>query len=259
MAESAASPGGTRPEGAVTEADASRKVREMFTRIAPRYDLLNHLLSMQLDRLWRARTARRLRPILSRPEALVLDLCCGTGDLALALSRTAKAKIIGADFAHSMLLRARQKSADSLARKRGADANVPGPFFEADALRLPFAGASFHLVTTAFGFRNLANYEAGLREIARVLKPGGTLAILEFTEPPQNALGNLYRWYFRRVLPKLGGMISGDPAAYSYLPKSVSRFFRPAELASLMSSLGYRDVESTVWTFGTVALHTARR
>lgn len=259
MAEVAAPAKGTRPEGTVTEAEASRKVREMFTRIAPRYDLLNHLLSMQLDRIWRARTARRLRPILQDPNATALDLCCGTGDLAFALSRSANAKIIGADFAHSMLVRARQKSVDSRARARGAGTNLPGAFFEADALHLPFADASFHLVTTAFGFRNLANYEAGLREIARVLKPGGTLAILEFTEPPDNALGNLYRWYFRRVLPKVGGMISGDSAAYSYLPKSVSRFFRPGELTSLMSSVGYEAVESSVWTFGTVALHTARR
>ena len=258
MVEAAAPAKGTRPEGTTSEADASRKVREMFTRIAPRYDLLNHLLSMQLDRVWRARTARRLQSILMRADAMVLDLCCGTGDLALALSRGANARIIGADFAHSMLVRAREKSEVARARE-DADAKAPGPFFEADALRLPFASGSFDLVTTAFGFRNLANYEAGLREIARVLKPRGALAILEFTEPPDSALGNLYRWYFRRVLPKVGGIISGDSAAYSYLPKSVARFFQPGELSALLSSVGYDDVASSVWTFGTVALHTARR
>jgi len=259
MAEAATAPvKGTRPEGAATEADASRKVREMFTQIAPRYDLLNHLLSLQLDRVWRARTARRLRPILERGDALVLDLCCGTGDLALALSKEGRgnrsqstgAKIIGADFAHTMLVRAREKSAEACGAL---------PFFEADALRLPFADGSFDLVTTAFGFRNLANYEAGLREIQRVLKPGGTIAILEFSEPPDGVLGNLYRWYFRGVLPKIGAMISGNRAAYSYLPKSVARFFQPKELAALMASVGYDSVEFQAWTMGTVALHTGRK
>jgi demethylmenaquinone methyltransferase/2-methoxy-6-polyprenyl-1,4-benzoquinol methylase len=251
----AASPKGTRPEGAHSEDDASRQVREMFTQIAPRYDLLNHLLSMQLDRLWRARVARRLRPILERPDALVLDLCCGTGDLAFSLRRCARAQIIGADFSHAMLVRARAKSR-SLPGRSGAIAAAPMPFFEADALRLPFADASFDLITTAFGFRNLANYEAGLREIHRLLKPGGTLAILEFTEPPAGLLGNLYRWYFRNVLPRIGSLLSGDRAAYTYLPASVSRFFRPAELASLMTTVGCKSVDYRVWTVGTVALHT---
>lgn len=254
---------GTRPEGARTEADASRQVREMFTQIAPRYDLLNHLLSLELDRVWRARVARRLQPILERPDALALDLCCGTGDLAFALARSGKARVVGADFSHAMLVRAREKSAaliSSGGAKLAASAEKASsprmPFFEADALRLPFAGESFDLVTTAFGFRNLANYEAGLREIRRVLKPGATLAILEFTEPPAGMLGNLYRWYFRSVLPRIGGLISGDRSAYTYLPASVSRFFRPAELAALMNSSGFASVEFKVWTLGTVALHT---
>ena len=249
---------GTRPEGAQSEADASRKVREMFTQIAPRYDLLNHLLSLQLDRLWRARVARRLRPILRKPEALVLDLCCGTGDLALSLARAGKARVIGADFAHPMLVRAKEKSAGG----RGAShSNGLGAmrFVEADALRLPFADASFDLVATAFGFRNLANYEAGLREIRRVLKPAGTLAILEFTEPPAGFIGDCYRWYFRTILPRVGGFLSGDRSAYIYLPASVSRFFAPAELASLLKSVGYADVDYRVWTLGTVALHTGLR
>jgi demethylmenaquinone methyltransferase / 2-methoxy-6-polyprenyl-1,4-benzoquinol methylase len=258
MPEAAAPVKGTRPEGAVTEADASTKVREMFTRIAPRYDLLNHLLSLQLDRLWRARTANRLRPILSRPDAIVLDLCCGTGDLAFSLARSGKARIVGADFAHTMLVRAKEKSASLTAATPGQTA-PPVPFLEADALRLPFADASFDLVTTAFGFRNLSNYEAGLREFQRVLKPGGTIAILEFTEPPDGLLGDLYRWYFCKVLPKIGGIISGDSAAYSYLPKSVARFFRPPELASLMTTVGYQSVAYRVWTLATVALHTAVR
>src|SRR5882672_8036359 len=217
---------GTVPEGAINEADASRRVREMFTQIAPRYDLLNHVLSLQMDRMWRARTAKVLRPILEREDAKVLDLCCGTGDLAFALSRRAKGKVWGADFAHTMLVRARAKGEDASARNKQRVI----PFVESDALRLPFADGVFDLVTAAFGFRNLANYEAGLLEMQRVLKEDGTIAILEFTEPKPGWFGDLYRWYFRTVLPRLGGLISGDQAAYRYLPKSVSRFFQPEEL-----------------------------
>jgi demethylmenaquinone methyltransferase/2-methoxy-6-polyprenyl-1,4-benzoquinol methylase len=256
MPEAAAPVKGTRPEGAVSEADASKKVREMFAEIAPRYDLLNHLLSLQLDRLWRARTARLLQSILDRPDAVVLDLCCGTGDLAFALARAGEARIVGADFAHPMVVRARKKST-GLAPPEDQSAASPMPFFEADALRLPFRSASFDLVTSAFGFRNLANYEVGLREIQRVLKPGGTIAILEFTEPPEGLWGDFYRWYFCKVLPRIGGLISGDRSAYTYLPKSVARFFRPPELAALMSAVGYRSVDFRAWTLGTVALHTA--
>jgi len=256
MAEAAATAKGTRPEGAQTEADASRKVREMFTEIAPRYDFLNHLLSLELDRVWRARAARRLRPILQRPGARVLDLCCGTGDLAFVLARSGLAHVIGADFSHAMLVRANAKRGAPI-RKTNSDLPLPAGFFEADALQLPFSNASFDLVTTAFGFRNLANYENGLREICRVLKSGGTLAILEFTEPPPGLMGDLYRWYCRKVLPKIGGLLSGNPNAYKYLPASVARFFRPEELASIMTQVGYSAVSYELWTLGSVALHTA--
>jgi demethylmenaquinone methyltransferase/2-methoxy-6-polyprenyl-1,4-benzoquinol methylase len=255
MAEAAAPAKGTRPEGAHGEADASRNVREMFTRIAPRYDLLNHLLSLQLDRLWRARVARRLHAILDCPDALVLDLCCGTGDLAFSLAHSGKARVIGADFSHAMLLRAKEKTAEQ-ARAKAVQLL---PFFEADALRLPFADSSFDLVASAFGFRNLVNYEAGLREIIRTLKPGGTLAILEFTEPSAGLLGDIYRWYFRSVLPRIGGLISGDSYAYRYLPASVSLFPRAADLASLMRSVGCTSVDFETWTLGAVALHAGRK
>ncbi len=251
MADPEVSVKGTQPAGARTEAEAARQVREMFSRIAPRYDLLNHLLSMQLDRLWRWRVTRRLQPILVNPDALVLDLCCGTGDLTLALARAGRARVMGADFVHAMLVRAREKA-------RSADVRAI-PLFEADALRLPFANAPFDLVTTAFGFRNLANYEAGLREILRILKPGGTLAILEFAEPGPGWFGSMYRWYFSHVLPRLGGAISGERAAYSYLPGSVSRFFQPEELSALMRVVGYEEIRSEAWTGGTVALHTGNR
>jgi demethylmenaquinone methyltransferase/2-methoxy-6-polyprenyl-1,4-benzoquinol methylase len=238
---------GTQPEGARTEAEASRKVREMFTQIAPSYDRLNHVLSLQLDRLWRARVAGILSPILNRGDAVVLDLCCGTGDLALALARAGSARVVGADFAHPMLVQADIKSGGKI------------KFLEADALKLPFAGGSFDLVTAAFGFRNLANYEDGLQEMMRVLKPGGTLGILEFTEPPEGLVGDLYRWYFRRVLPRIGGMLSGDRSAYTYLPKSVARFFRPGELGGLMEAVGFMGVSYRVWTMGTVAFHVGTR
>jgi len=257
MANAAPAPAkGTRPEGAHTEADASRKVREMFTEIAPRYDFLNHLLSLELDRLWRARTARRLRPILQRLDARVLDLCCGTGDLAFALARSGPAQVIGADFSHAMLVRANAKN-DSDARASEASGRMV--FCEADALHLPYAGATFDLVTTAFGFRNLANYEEGLQEIRRVLKPGGTVAILEFTEPPPGLAGDLYRWYCRELLPKIGGLLSGNPGAYKYLPASVARFFRPAELSAQLTAAGFVSVKCELWTFDSVALHTATK
>ena len=252
MPEPATLPKGTQPEGAKTQQDASRQVREMFTRIAPRYDLLNHLLSAQMDRLWRARTAREVKPILERADALVLDLCCGTGDLAFALQRRAKACIVGADFSHSMLVRAREKST-------ALNGSAPVPFLEADALRLPFPNHSFDLLTTAFGFRNLANYEDGLKEFFRVLKPGASLAILEFADPAPGFLGDAYRFYTRTVLPKIGGWISGDSEAYSYLPKSVGRFFRPDDLAALLKKAGYQQVRYQLMTLGSVALHLAVR
>src|ERR1700730_3339320 len=199
---------GTRPEGVHDEAQAAAHVREMFGRIAPRYDLLNHLLSLDIDRIWRRRVARRFSALLHDPNARVLDLCCGTGDLAFAFRREAPdgAEIIGSDFVPEMLIRARDKAA-------AARADVK--FVEADALRLPFADSIFDLVPCAFGFRNLANYEHGLQEILRVLKPGGAAAILEFAEPPGKVFGAMYRFYFRRILPILGGMISGNAAAYT--------------------------------------------
>lgn len=252
MAKPATLPKGTQPEGAKNQLEASRQVREMFTRIAPRYDLLNHLLSAQMDRLWRARTARELKPILDRQDAMVLDLCCGTGDLAFSLARKAKARILGADFSHTMLVRAREKAL-------AANGTPPLPFLEADALRLPFADGTFDLVTSAFGFRNLANYEDGLREIYRVLKSGGTLGILEFTEPAPGIMGDAYRFYTQKVLPKVGGWISGDTDAYAYLPKSVARFFRPDEFVSLLEKAGYGQARYHLMTLGSVALHIAVR
>jgi len=257
---------GTRPEGARDEREAAARVRDMFGQIAPRYDFLNHLLSLSLDRVWRRRTARRFTEILRRPEARAIDVCCGTGDLAFALARERKramqadavspsgersaAPVIGSDFVEPMLGRARDK-----ARAAGYRAE----FAAADALRLPFADDSADLLTSAFGFRNLANYEQGLREFARVLRPGGELGILEFTEPGAGPLAGIFRFYFRRILPLVGGAISGNREAYRYLPGSVAKFPSAGELAALMERCGFCEVRVSSWNFGSVALHTARR
>jgi demethylmenaquinone methyltransferase/2-methoxy-6-polyprenyl-1,4-benzoquinol methylase len=224
----------------------------MFGRIAPRYDLLNHLLSLDIDKVWRRRVARRFRKILRDPSARVLDLCCGTGDLALAFYKEAPggAEIMGSDFVPEMLARARAKAAAARASLK---------FVEADALTLPFGDASFDFVSCSFGFRNLANYERGLGEILRVLKPGGVAAILEFSEPEGRLFGSVYRFYFRRVLPRLGGLISGNSSAYTYLPSSVSKFPAPEALQAQFVRSGYKDVRFERWTGGIVTLHTAQK
>jgi demethylmenaquinone methyltransferase/2-methoxy-6-polyprenyl-1,4-benzoquinol methylase len=227
----------------------------MFGRIAPRYDLLNRLLSLRLDVAWRRRVARRFRSLLARPDARVLDLCCGTGDLALALggeAGDAGARVIGVDFVHPMLVRAQGKSEKLAPGARPA-------FLEADALALPFAGESFDLLAAGFGFRNLTNYAAGLAEFHRVLRPGGAAAILEFAEPRGAISSRLVRFYFHRVLPGIGGLISGDAQAYGYLPASVSRFPDPEAVAELMKGAGFSDVQWERWMGGLVTLHTARR
>ena len=243
---------GTRPDGVRDETEAAAHVREMFGRIAPRYDLLNHLLSLDVDIVWRRRVARRFCAILHNAAARVLDLCCGTGDLALAFRKEAPigAEIVGSDFVPEMLVRARAKAASF-----GAGVT----FIEADALALPFSDASFDLVSCSFGFRNLANYERGLVEIFRVLKPGGVAAILEFGEPRGKLFGSLYRFYFRQVLPRLGGLISGNGSAYNYLPSSVSRFPSPEALQALFERTAYIEVRFERWTGGIVTLHSARK
>lgn len=241
---------GTTPAGAQNEEQASRWVRGMFGRIAPRYDLLNHLLSLNIDRYWRAHTAARVSHILKCPEARVLDLCCGTGDLMLSLARAGRARVFGSDFCHPMLA-----AASSKAREK----HTPCGLFEADALVLPVADESLDLITIAFGFRNLANYSNGLRELARVLKPGGTLAILEFSQPPNPVLSRLYDFYSKSILPTLGGWISGSRDAYTYLPESVRKFPSAERLADHMRETGFESVEFERLTAGVVALHLGVR
>lgn len=243
---------GTRPEGTRDERESAAHVREMFGQIAPRYDLLNHLLSLDIDKIWRRRVATRFGAILRNSNARVLDLCCGTGDLALAFRKEAPegAEVAGSDFVPEMLDRARGKA-------MALGANIA--FVEADALALPFGDASFDLVACSFGFRNLANYERGLREILRVLRPEGVATILEFSEPRGKMFGSIYRFYFRRVLPRLGGLISGNGSAYTYLPSSVSKFPSPENLQEQFSAVGYEDARFECWTGGIVTLHTAKK
>ncbi len=241
---------GAKPAGVQDEASAAQTVQQMFNSIAPRYDLLNHILSANIDRLWWWRTARRFRPVLSNPDAAILDICCGTGDMTMALlkRRPAGARpVLAADFARGMLSRGAQKFSG-----RGAVA------LEADALHLPLKSASLDLVVTAFGFRNLANYEAGLREFHRVLKPGGQLGILDFSEPG-GLMGKAYAVYFRRVLPAIGRMICGKDGPYSYLPASVGNFPPPPQMLALMRSVGYAECAWQPYTFGIAGLYTATR
>jgi len=248
---------GAKPLGTADEASAAKAVRQMFDSIAPRYDLLNHVLSANIDRLWWRRTARRFRPILADPQAAVLDICCGTGDMTMALLKLrprASQPILAADFARGMLSRGALKfGAES--RAAGAPYAIP---LEADALHLPLKSASLDLIVTAFGFRNLANYEAGLREFARVLKPGGQLGILEFSEPG-GLLGKAYAIYFRRVLPAIGRLICGKNGPYNYLPTSVGNFPSPPEMLHLMQASGYEQCAWQPYTFGIAGLYTARR
>ncbi len=244
-----ASPAGTTPEGARSEREASRWVRSMFGRVAHSYDFANHLLSANIDRYWRRRTVARVRDVLLRSDSRVLDLACGTADLLIALECEAGRRLIGSDFCHPMLTRARTK----LQRGRLQSALV-----ESDALELPFRDATLDLITIAFGFRNLANYRAGLAEMRRVLKPGGMVAILEFTQPPNRGFAALYNWYTRTLLPVVGGAVSGAPDAYTYLPESVRKFPNAPELAAMMMDAGFSNVEWEYLTFGIAALHLAR-
>ena len=247
---------GARPTGVSDPVAAAESIQQMFDAIAPRYDLLNHLLSAGIDRLWWHRTARALRPILARPEAVVLDLCCGTGDMTLALDKLRPqpatdnlqpATLLAVDFSRNML---------ALAQPKFAGRNIRA--IEADALHLPFADASIDLITCAFGFRNLASYPDGLAELYRVLRPAGQIAILDFNQPT-GLMGALYSLYFKHVLPHIGRLISRDLAAYTYLPESVARFPRPARMTELIAAAGLTTPTWTPYTFGVAGLYRATK
>lgn len=218
----------------------------MFAGIAGRYDLLNHLLSLNIDKGWRRKVSRELRSILDNPDATVLDVACGTGDLSLELNRESQAQVFGTDFCRPMLTIANQKSQNE---------NSPIPFIEGDAMGLPFVDESFDAVTIAFGLRNLANVADGLKELHRILKPGGVLAVLEFSAPVVPGFGKLFNFYFAHVLPRIGGAVSGSRGAYEYLPDSVSKFPNQKKLVEMIESTGFSAVKYSNLTGGIAALH----
>jgi len=222
----------------------------MFGTIAKRYDLLNHLLSGNIDRRWRRLAALRVRDRLTPGRPQILDVACGTGDLSLTLFELTGAHVTATDFCRPMLSIASRKLF-----QRSADIKV----VEGDALELPFLDRSFDAVTIGFGLRNLAAVEEGLREFLRVLKPGGCLAVLEFSKPQTPGLRGLFQFYFTKLLPVMGGAISGSRSAYTYLPDSVQTFPDQNQLASLISRVGFEDVSYENLTGGIAALHLGRR
>jgi demethylmenaquinone methyltransferase/2-methoxy-6-polyprenyl-1,4-benzoquinol methylase len=235
-------------------ADLSKKadrIAGMFDAIAPRYDFLNHLLSAGIDRHWRTRAIRSLG--LTGRER-VLDLCTGTGDLAIAArkARPGAARVVGVDFAGAMLT----IGADKVRRER-LSAGIA--LVRGDATRIPVADASVDAVTIAFGIRNVEDVQTACRDIYRVLRPDGRLAILEFAIPTTPLFRAVYLSYFRHILPRIGRLVSGHGAAYGYLPASVGAFASPREFMDLLQKHGFRDVSADSLTFGSVFLYTARR
>jgi demethylmenaquinone methyltransferase/2-methoxy-6-polyprenyl-1,4-benzoquinol methylase len=231
------------------------RIRTMFGRIAPRYDLLNHLLSLNVDRYWRWRTTRLAPPVLDPRAGPILDTCTGTGDLALAYDRAARGQveIVGTDFCLPMLLPATKKAA-----RRRASGRVR--FLEADTQQLPFPDATFQLVTVAFGLRNVTDTDRGLAEMARVTRPGGRVAVLEFSRPKNFLLGPLYRSYFKYVLPLVGQLVSrSQDKAYNYLPASVMEFPDGEALAERLRATGLVDVTYHPMTFGVATLYVGKR
>ena len=228
------------------------RVRQMFGQIAGRYDFLNHLLSLGVDHWWRRQTVRRVRPEGDRP---ILDLCTGTGDLALAYDREAggRTTIVGADFCHEMLAIGRQKG-----QRAGADGRLL--FIEADAQALPLANDSFQIVCVAFGLRNVADTSRGLAEMVRVTSPGGRVAVLEFSLPRRQPFKAIYGWYFRRVLPRIGQLVSRNSAdAYNYLPESVGEFPQGEPLLELMRTAGLAELRCWPLTFGVATLYVGKK
>jgi demethylmenaquinone methyltransferase/2-methoxy-6-polyprenyl-1,4-benzoquinol methylase len=229
------------------ENEHASRVREMFATIATRYDLLNHLLSGNTDKKWRRIVAKRVSERLGSDPSQILDVACGTGDLSLTLFETTGVRIVATDFCRPMLEIAAGKMPGSV------------KLVEADALSLPFVDQSFEAVTIAFGLRNFSNVEIGLKELFRVVKPQGWVAVLEFSKPPNALFNALFGFYFLRVLPLLGGIISGSKSAYSYLPNSVQRFPDQQELSRLMNEVGFSQVTYENLTGGIAALHLGRR
>jgi demethylmenaquinone methyltransferase / 2-methoxy-6-polyprenyl-1,4-benzoquinol methylase len=233
----------SQAEGIANKGKAAQ-VREMFGEIAPRYDFLNHALSLNVDKRWRRFVVSKVAERLRRPGAEALDLCCGTADLSLELG--AMARTIGVDFCHPML---------KIGLEKVRAAGLPVQLAEGDALRVPLADASFDVVTIAFGLRNLESVSGGLEEIYRLLKPGGRGAILEFSQPQMPIFRDLFQFYFLKVLPRIGNAISGSNFAYQYLPDSVQQFPGQKRLVEMMKSVGFSNVEYYNLFGGVAALH----
>jgi demethylmenaquinone methyltransferase / 2-methoxy-6-polyprenyl-1,4-benzoquinol methylase len=228
------------------------RVRGMFAEIAPTYDLLNHLLSLNVDKAWRRRVTKL---VPWQGQGPILDLCTGTGDLAFAYDRACagRASIVAADFCPEMLARAVGKSA-----RRGSQSRIQ--FVEADAQRLPFADGSFEIAAVAFGLRNVTDADKGIAEMARVLRPGGRLAILEFSKPRHWLMGRLYRFYFHRLLPLIGQALSRNrQSAYRYLPESVQEFPDAEALAGRLRQHGLIEVWHRPFTFGIATLYVGTK
>lgn len=236
-------------DAAVAVDKSSSRVREMFGQIAPRYDLLNHLLSLNIDRYWRWRAASRLH---IEPDLPILDVCCGTGDLAIAIANRApdSVRVVASDFCNEMLEIARDKCRD----RRDPSGRIS--FLEADAQSLPFDADTFQCVTVAFGLRNVADTDQGLREMMRVCRPGGQVMVLEFSQPRIWGLRQLYGFYFRNVLPRIGQWLArNDQSAYKYLPESVGEFPDGHVLADRMSAVGLADVTFKPLTCGVATIY----
>lgn len=225
-------------------------VREMFSGIATKYDFLNHFLSGNIDRKWRKLVAKKLKSVLENPDALVLDVACGTGDLSLELQRNARAKVIGTDFCRPML---------DIAFDKNKQVETEIPYLEADGMNLSFADETFEAVTIAFGLRNFSNWQNGLIELRRVLKTGGKLAVLEFSTPLIPGFRQAFQFYFSNILPRIGGVVSGSRGAYEYLPDSVARFPDQKSLAKMLEETGFAEVEYKNLTGGIAALHIGTR
>lgn len=233
-------------ERTARELEHANAVREMFAGIATKYDFLNHFLSVNIDKRWRKLVAKKLKDVLNNENAIVLDVACGTGDLSVELQKSGKAKVFGTDFCRPML---------AIAAEKNPKNELQIPYLEADGMNLSFENETFDAVTIAFGLRNFSNWQEGLKELHRILKKGGKIAILEFSSPIVPGFRQAFQFYFSNVLPRIGGAVSGSRGAYEYLPDSVSRFPNQKGLAKMMEEVGFTDVEYKNLTGGIAALH----
>ncbi len=233
-------------ERTANEQAHAQAVRDMFAGIATKYDFLNHFLSVNIDKRWRKLVRNKLQNKLDDPNAIILDVACGTGDLSVELQQNGKAKVIGTDFCRPML---------TIAAEKNIKNNLSIPYLEGDGMNLAFPDETFDAVTIAFGLRNFSNWEDGLKELYRIVKKGGKLVILEFSTPIVPGFKQIFNLYFTQILPRIGGAVSGSRGAYEYLPDSVSRFPNQKNLAKMMSEIGCKDVSYKNLTGGIAAIH----